>query len=94
MTKREALDVIEESCEINHDPRDILDDAQTLIRRIYDSFESNICDNCVHFSIDEDSIGHCGEGIDDGTDNTNYQVATNDVVDEDFGCQKFIKDKE
>ncbi len=52
------------------------------------------CNLCVHYSYSEsDDMGHCALGVDDGTDDTNYQVATDDVVEEDFGCNKF-EDKE
>jgi len=49
-----------------------------------------ICKNCQYYSYNEnDELGHCEQGVNDGTDDTNYQIANGDVVEEDFGCNKF-----
>ena len=56
----------------------------------YDIIEiGSVCEECRYFSWDEDGVGHCAEGVDDGTDWSNYQVASGDVVESDFGCNKF-----
>ena len=56
------------------------------IDAVYDDLENRICYKCKHFYIGNDDYAHCSEGVNDGTDSTNYQVASMDVVEDDFGC--------
>ncbi len=63
--------------------------GKTYLDKYLDEIEDRECEKCTHFSWDEDSDGHCAKGVNDGTDSTNYQVATDDVVECDFGCNGF-----
>ncbi len=63
--------------------------GRTYLDKYLDELDNRVCENCTHFSYDEDTVGHCEKGVNDGTDDTNYQVSTDDVVEPDFGCKKF-----
>jgi len=64
-------------------------DAWEAIDKIYESFEYR-CIDCRFYTEDEEEmIGHCWKGVNDGSDDTNYQVADCDVVEPDFGCVRF-----
>lgn len=50
-----------------------------------------ICQNCKSYFEDHDGVGHCEEGVSDGSETTNYQVSDYDVVEYNFGCNKFTE---
>ena len=60
--------------------------AIDIMNRIDTLFRKEECNGCKHFYIGNDYFSHCKKGINDGTDNTNHQIASGNVVEEDFGC--------
>ena len=51
-----------------------------LIDKIYDDFESRVCENCKYFTYCDDGFHYCDNQL---------NVGFNGLITEDFGCNRF-----
>ena len=58
-------------------------ETQEFITKIYDDFESRVCENCKHFTNTYYTLGACKKDV--------FIVGEddNEFVSKDFGCNKF-----